>query len=403
MTSVKVKFTPSSVILKEGTVHYQIIHHCKVRHIRTGYKLFPSEWISASSEINVSAGSGEGRKSYLVALKNQIDKDLFRIKKCINRLNQENSPFTVDRIIELYTTPEGNSTFLLYGKELLVELRQIGKVRTAGTYQRALNSFERYLNNRGDVPLDEVDSNQMIAYESWLKGNGICPNSCSYYMRNLRAIYNRAVNEGLVVQRNPFKHVYTGIDKTVKRAVPFKIIKMIKELDLSFEPQLELARDIFLFSFYTRGMSFIDMAHLKKSNLQNGILTYSRKKTGQRLTILWEELMQEIVDNYKDDTCEYLVPILRDCEISARKQYKLRAKQIGRGLNKIGLRLELKAPLTFYVARHSWASIAQDRKVSTDIIREGLGHDNEKTTHIYLASISTSQIDRANQIILRGL
>ena len=53
MTSVKVKFTPSSVILKEGTVHYQIIHHCKVRHIRTGYKLFPSEWISASSEINV--------------------------------------------------------------------------------------------------------------------------------------------------------------------------------------------------------------------------------------------------------------------------------------------------------------------------------------------------------------
>lgn len=81
MTSVKVKFSPSSVILKEGTVHYQIIHHCKVRHIRTGYKLFPSEWISASGEINVSAGSGEGRKSYLAALKNQIDKDLFRINK----------------------------------------------------------------------------------------------------------------------------------------------------------------------------------------------------------------------------------------------------------------------------------------------------------------------------------
>ena len=178
---------------------------------------------------------------------------------------------------------------------------------------------------------------------------------------------------------------------------------MIKELDLSFEPQLELARDIFLFSFYTRGMSFIDMAHLKKSNLQNGILTYSRKKTGQRLTILWEELLQEIVDKYKDDSSEYLLPILRYCDINDRKQYKLRAKQIGRGLNKIGLRLELKAPLTFYVARHSWASIAQDRKVSTDIIREGLGHDNEKTTHIYLASISTSQIDRANQIILKGL
>lgn len=219
MTSVKVKFSPSSIILKEGTLHYQIIHHRKVRHIRTGYKLFSSEWISASGEIDVSAGSGEDRKNYLIALKKQIDKDLVKIEKCINRLVQEDAPFTVERIIELYTVPEGNYTFLLYGKELLVELRKIGKVRTAGTYQSALNSFERYLNNRGDVSLDALDSNQMIAYESWLKGNGICPNTSSYYMRNLRAIYNRAVEQGFVAQQNPFKHVYTGIDKTRKRAV----------------------------------------------------------------------------------------------------------------------------------------------------------------------------------------
>ena len=106
--------------------------------------------------------------------------------------------------------------------------------------------------------------------------------------------------------------------------------------------------------------------------------------------------MQEIVDKYKDDTSEYLLPILRYCDINDRKQYKLRAKQIGRGLNKIGLRLELKAPLTFYVARHSWASIAQDRKVSTDIIREGLGHDNEKD-HSYLSGIHLHFTDRPSQ------
>lgn len=265
-----------------------------------------------------------------------------------------------------------------------------------------MNSFIQFRKNE-DLSFEAFDSELMEMYEAYLKEKGLVKNSTSYYMRIWRSVYNLAVEQGYTTDKKPFKHVYTGIDKTVKRAVPFKIIKMIKELDLSFEPQLELARDIFLFSFYTRGMSFIDMAHLKKSNLQNGILTYSRKKTGQRLTILWEELMQEIVDKYKDDSSEYLLPILRYCDINDRKQYKLRAKQIGRGLNKIGLRLELKAPLTFYVARHSWASIAQDRKVSTDIIREGLGHDNEKTTHIYLASISTSQIDRANQIILKGL
>lgn len=192
-------------------------------------------------------------------------------------MNQEDTPFTVDRIIELYTAPEGNCTFLLYGKELLVELRQIGKVRTAGTYQNALNSFERFRGHRGDIPLDELDSNQMITYESWLKGTGVCPNTSSYYMRNLRAIYNRAVSEGLVVQRNPFKHVYTGIDKTKKRAVSLSVIRRIRDLDLN-KKSLIFARDIFMFSFYTRGMSFVDMAFLKKKDLQNGILTYRRKK-----------------------------------------------------------------------------------------------------------------------------
>ena len=117
-------------------------------------------------------------------------------------------------------------------------------------------------------------------------------------MRCLRAVYNRAVEKELVVQRNPFKHVYTGIDKTVKRAVPLKIIRQIRELDLTLTPELDYAKDLFLFSFYTRGMSFVDMAYLKKKNLQNGVLSYRRQKTGQQLFIRWEKPMQEIVDKY---------------------------------------------------------------------------------------------------------
>ena len=385
MTSVKVKFTPSSVILKEGSVHYQIIHHCKVRHIRTGYKLFPSEWISASGEINVSAGSGEGRKSYLAALKNQIDKDLFRIKKCINRLNQEDSPFTVDRIIELYTVPEGNCTFLLYGKELLVELRQIGKVRTAGTYQNALNSFERFRGHRGDIPLDELD-----------------PNTSSYYMRNLRAIYNRAVSEGLVVQRNPFKHVYTGIDKTKKRAVSLSVIRRIRDLDLN-KKSLIFARDIFMFSFYTRGMSFVDMAFLKKKDLQNGILTYRRKKTGQQLFIKWEKPMQELIDKYNTSETSYLLPIIQNNGVDEWHQYQNEAHRINRNLKYIGKQIGLGIPLTTYVARHAWASIAQSKNVSLPVISEALGHDSEQTTRIYLASLDTSIVDKANSLILMSI
>ena len=399
MTSVKVKFSPSSIILKEGTLHYQIIHHRKVRHIRTGYKLFSSEWISASGEIDVSAGSGEDRKNYLIALKKQIDKDLVKIEKCINRLVQEDAPFTVERIIELYTVPEGNYTFLLYGKELLVELRKIGKVRTAGTYQSALNSFERYLNNRGDVSLDALDSNQMIAYESWLKGNGICPNTSSYYMRNLRAIYNRAVEQGFVAQQNPFKHVYTGIDKTRKRAVSLDVVREIRDLNLT-KKSLVFARDIFLFSFYTRGMSFVDMAFLKKKDLQNGILTYRRHKTGQQLFIKWEKPMQELIDKYDTSDIPYLLPIIRNNGMDEWHQYQNEAHRINRNLKHIGKQMGLGIPLTTYVARHAWASIAQSKNVSLSVISEALGHSSEKVTQIYLDSFENTQMSNAMQNLL---
>ena len=138
------------------------------------------------------------------------------------------------------------------------------------------------------------------------EGQGICSNSTSYYMRNLRAVYNRAVDKELTIQRSPFKHVYTGIDKTVKRAVPLKVIRMIRDLDLRISPGMEYARDMFMLSFYTRGMSFVDIAYLKKADLKSGVLTYRRQKTGRRLSIKWEKPMQEILDRYGHNDSPYL-------------------------------------------------------------------------------------------------
>ena len=117
------------------------------------------------------------------------------------------------------------------------------------------------------------------------------------------------------MQRSPFKHVYTGIDKTVKRAVPLNIIRQIRDLDLTLSPTTDFARDIFMFSFYTRGMSFIDMAFLKKKDLRSGILSYRRQKTGQQLSIKWEEPMQEIIDKYDIGDTPYLLPIIKNMDV----------------------------------------------------------------------------------------
>ena len=402
MTSIKVKFRPSSTIQKEGTLHYQIIHHREVRKLRTGYRLFPSEWNTVLKRINVSAGKNEERRLYLRALKKHIDADLFKIKECINRLKQENKPYTADRIVELYSTYERSCTFLLYGKELLVELKKIGKVRTADTYRNALGSFERFLNDRADIPLEDMDSNLMIAYESWLKGTGICPNNSSYYMRNLRAIYNRAVEQGFVTQQNPFKHVYTGIDKTKKRAVSLDVIREIRDLKLT-KKSLIFARDIFLFSFYTRGMSFVDMAFLKKKDLQNGILTYRRNKTGQLLFVKWEKPMQELIDKYDTFDTPYLLSVIRNNGVDEWHQYQNAAHRINRNLKQIGKQIGLDIPLTTYVARHAWASISQSKNIALTVISEALGHATEQTNHIYLSSLDTSVVDKANNLILMSI
>ena len=285
---------------------------------------------------------------------------------------------------------------------LIAQLNQVGRQRTAEKYATTLNSFLRFLQGK-EIAWEDMDAPLMMAYEHFLRDSGICPNTSSFYLRNLRAIYNRAVEQGLTAQRYPFRQVYTGVDKTVKRAVSIQVIRRLHELDLSSRPLMDWARDLFLFSFYTRGMSFVDMAFLKKKDLQYGILSYRRKKTGQLLFIKWERPMQEIVDKYDTRHSPYLLPIIKEQEGDERRQYINASHLINNKLKKIGEELGLSVPLTMYVARHGWATIARSRNIPLSTISEALGHDSEKTTRIYLASLDTSVIDQANKMILNLL
>jgi len=286
-------------------------------------------------------------------------------------------------------------------ESVIIQLKRLNRERTAETYTAMLNSFMRFRKDN-DALLDEINSDLMMEYEAYLKMQGVTMNTVSFYMRILRAVYNRAVEKGLTEQRNPFRHVYTGIDKTVKRAIPLKAIKRIKELDLSLKPSLDFARDMFLFSFYTRGMSFIDMAYLRKKDLQNGFLSYRRRKTGQQLFIRWEKCMQEIIDKYPGTGTDYLLPIIR-ASGNERQQYRNALRLVNNKLKEISAMTGLQTNLTMYVSRHSWASAAKSKNVPISIISEGMGHDSEATTQIYLASLDSSLIDKANGMILKNL
>ena len=225
----------------------------------------------------------------------------------------------------------------------------------------------------------------------------------SFYTRILRAVYNRAVEDDIIENRNPFKHVYTGVDKTLKRALPLSVIRKIKALDLSLNASLDYARDMFLMSFYLRGMSFIDMAFLKKSDLKNGYLTYRRRKTGQQLIIEWTKEMQMMLDKYPENATDYLLPIIKNSGTNERCTYRNMGYNINHNLKKIAKMVGVQIPLTLYVAHHSWASAAKAKGIPLSVISEGMGHDSEATTQIYLASLDTSVVDRANSLILKSL
>ena len=152
-----------------------------------------------------------------------------------------------------------------------------------------------------------------------------------------------------------------------------------------------------------RGMSFVDMAYLRKTDLRGGVVSYVRQKTGRQLTIKWEDMMQEIVDKYDTSGSPYLLPIIRNAEADTRRQYKSALRLMNNSLKTIQEMAGLSAPLSSYVARHTWATLAKERHVSLSVISEAMGHDSEKTTKIYLASLDTSEVDIANRSILDAL
>lgn len=410
MATVKVKYRPSSVDSKEGIIYYQIIHKRVARQLKTGYHLFNNEWNFLTQTIKTNDNK---RATYLNAVKEAISSDITRLYGIITKLESGSQEFTANDIVNQFFQRKEEYSFFTFMQEIIDQHRKLGKMRTAETYTSSMNSFKKFICNNtslnndpisDDIFISEINPYTISAYESYLKQQGLSPNTTSFYMRNLRAVYNRAVESKLSHQQHPFKHVYTGVEKTIKRAVTLNAIRQIRNLDLTSSPKLDFARDMFLFSFYTRGMSFIDMAFLRKKDLNNGVLTYRRHKTGQQLFIKWEKCMQEIINKYDIAQSQYLLPIISPHKrLEERKQYIYKAHNINRYLKNIGSCIGLHKPLTMYVARHAWASIARSKNIPISVISEGMGHDSETTTRIYLASLDNMAVDKANRRILKAL
>lgn len=401
MATIKVKFRPSTVADSEGSVYFQVLHKRIARQITTTYRIFPSEW--NEKKCCVSAQSGNSRYEYLKAIQARISWDIDLLTRICNSLTSKSSDCSSDDIVSEFLIRKKHGSLFNFLNETIARLQRLGKTRTAETYSAALASFRKFRGGE-DIMLQAIDSELIEVYQAYLKANGLTPNTISFYMRILRAAYNRAVDKGFTEQNYPFRHVYTGVAKTVKRAIPLKAVKAIKLLDLSANPHLEFARDMFLLSFYTRGMSFIDIAFLKKDNLKNGVISYRRKKTGQLLHVACEKAILQLIERYRaDESSPFLLSIISNPDKDCRRQYQSRMYAVNKSLKVVATMAGIDMPLTLYVARHSWASIAHSQNIPVSVISESMGHDSEATTQIYLASLDTSAVNKANSQVIAAL
>lgn len=397
MTSVKLLLNKSR-ILRDGSypLVFQLIHRRQKKLIYTPYRLYPEEFDSQSG--TVCYVSNKVRCKEEVRRANQaISHQLHTIDKHIRSLEQSGSCYSVSDILMRYRAGHDKMPLLFYMDKQVARKHALGKFGTEVAYRNTRSSVAAFIGKR-NVCLDDIDASFVRDYEEFLLQRGVSHNTVCYYIRNLRAIYNQALFDGYQENENcPFRHVRSNPCKTVKRALRRDVLCRMQEMDLSSTPCAEIARDLFLFSFFSRGMSFVDIIYLKKSNIDNGMIGYNRHKTGQWLQISVTPQLADLIRKY-DNSSEYVFPLLKGGSAEdLHRQYRLALERVNRNLKRVGILCGIAVPLTMYMARHSWATQARETGAPIAVISEGLGHTSEKTTQIYLKAFDQCVVDRVNE------
>ena len=396
MATIKVKLRLSSVTGRAGTIFYQVTHRRATLQITTNIRLQPNEWDAMREQVAVSVADRS-------IIQNRIDSDKALLKRIVKDLENSGATYSVSDIIKRYKSPECHVSVLDFMQNQIQLMRNANRLGTALNYEKTIKNFAEFLGGV-NLPFSAMTEQLIADYNAFLVQRGMVRNSISFYMRIMRAVYNKAARQKLVEQSHPFMEVYTGIDRTRKRAVSESVISQLYKLNLAEGTPLALARDIFIFSYCTRGMAFVDIAYLKKENIQNGVICYARRKTGQLLSIRIEPSIQRIIDRYSSALSPYVFPILTSTGTKqAYEEYQAAINNHNRLLRRLSKMLPAGCKLTSYTSRHSWATAARNHNVPISVISAGMGHTSEQTTQIYLTMLENSVIDDANKRLIMSL
>lgn len=379
MASVKVKImNPDKNGF--GRVFYQIIHKRVVRRILTDMRC---------DEISIIRNS-------------LIARDLAMLTVVIDTLDKSGGNYDCAAIVKGFVSLKNDNTFERYFLNVIKNLERVGRIGGCKTYKATLVSFRNFSGGTEHLP-NEITPELIAQYHKWLDNHGLMENSIAFYMRHLRAVYRMMVADGLVRDVKPFAGIFTGVAKTRKRAISECELQLIKTVDLSGSEALSFARDMFMLSFYCMGMPFVDIVFLKKTDIITDRIVYNRKKTGQTISLRLVSKIRAILKRYQSKKeSPYVLPIITKPGENERRQYENALRYANLNLKKVAQLAGVDSNITTYTPRHTWASIAKMRQVKIQTISDALGHENESTTQIYLASLDNSHIDRANELVIKN-
>ena len=400
ITSVKLMLNKSR-ILNNGSypLVFQVIHNRRKKLLYTGYRMKEEVFDELEGKI-MNGVSSTFTATEVVKMNRELRKMRNQIDIRIRQLERTREEFAVEDILTQNAFGTGKPQFYLlrYINAQIERKQELKKVGMAAAYKSTRSSLAKFI-GRPDVRMSEVDLAFVRRYEDFLYSNGASGNTVSYYLRNLRSLYNQAVTDGYHPRGEyPFAKAQTRPAKTVKRALSRTDMQNLADLNLENEPELEFTRDLYLFSFYAQGMAFVDIVLLKKTDICNGVLTYSRHKSKQLIRIVVTPQMQGVIDKYNTEN-EYLFPIISGEYASGYQKYRLALGRINRHLKKIAVVADIKVPLTTYTARHTWATLARDYGAPISVISAGLGHTSEEMTRVYLKDFDVFMLNQVNSIV----
>lgn len=388
---------------KDGSykVILQIIVNRKNTSIATDYSVPESDWDSKNRRIRNSSKIADN----IARINNILSKQRSEAMDKLTTLHDSGQLYKLPlKEVRLLLMSKSSPNYVLaFTNQIITDLKAINKIGNAMVYQSTLQSLKSFTKGK-DFPFSQLTVDWLQKYEAfYFSKETNSTNGFGVYARTLRSVYNKAILKGYAKQNDyPFKHFKIEKKKTKKRALKEEPLTKLKSAVTEDGLRKTRSKDYFLASFYLAGISFVDLAHLKLQNIKDGRIKYDRQKSGQTLDFKIVPQLQEILDKYIQgkSASDYIFPIIkRTAPEDIYKDIKNSLKVYNKTLKKIAEGSDIKENITSYWSRHSWATMAKRKGVSTAVISEGLGHENESTTKIYLDSFENDVLDAANALV----